>query len=268
MLHACRRVERGEGDLSLDGIARSLGVSAHALHRQFAARLGISSKSYRQALRLHCLVRRVGRERSTLDATLAAGFESTAAAYATAGGALGVPPGRLRRPLDIGCWMGLSDLGWMLLAATERGICWLAFGDDPAAMRHALREAFPKARFRDDQARLYDWFDQVREFVLLPQTALELPVDVQGTAFQARVWRALRRLPLGATASYGQIARRLGEPGAARAVGAACANNPVALLIPCHRVVASDGRIGGYRWGAERKALLLSRERSARPPKT
>lgn len=262
LLEACRLIERGEGDLSLDGLAGTLNVNAYELQRQFTRRLGTSPKSYRQALRLHRLVRRVGRERSTLDATFAAGFESSAAAYATAGGALGVSPGRLRKPLDVGWWMGLSDLGWMLLAATERGICWLAFGDDPGAMLRALRDAFPKARFHDDEVRLHDWFEQVREFVLLPRTALDLPVDVQGTAFQARVWRALRRIPLGSTASYGQIARRLGEPGAARAVGSACARNRVALLIPCHRVVGTDGRMTGYRWGAGRKAELLSRERS------
>jgi len=123
-----------------------------------------------------------------------------------------------------------------------------------------MRAAFPKAKLFNDEQRLYAWFQQVRDFVLLPQEALDLPVDIQGTAFQSRVWRALRRIPLGSTASYTQVARRLGEPRATRAVASACARNQVALLIPCHRVVAADGRLSGYRWGVDRKRELLSRE--------
>jgi AraC family transcriptional regulator, regulatory protein of adaptative response / methylated-DNA-[protein]-cysteine methyltransferase len=260
LLQACKRIERGEGKLSLAALAEDSGVSASELQRQFKRRLGVSPKAYAQTLQLHRLTRNVTRERSTLDAALAAGFESTATAYSAAGGALGVSPGRLRKPLDIGWWLGLSDLGWMLLAATERGVCWLAFGGEPGAMLQELHAAFPKARFANDEQRLRDWFDEVREFVLLPREALDLPVDIQGTAFQARVWRALRQIPLGATRSYGEVARRIGKPTASRAVAAACASNKVALLIPCHRVVGADGRPSGYRWGVERKTTLLERE--------
>ncbi len=261
LLQACKRIERGEQQLSLAALAEDAGVSASELQRQFKRRLGISPKGYAQTLQLHRLTRRVANERSTLDAALAAGFESAATAYSTAGGALGVSPGKLRKPLDIGWWLGLSDLGWMLLAATQRGICWLAFGDEPGALLQELHAAFPKARFSNDEPRLRDWFEEVREFVLLPREALELPVDIQGTAFQARVWRALRQIPLGDTRSYSAVAKRIGKPAAVRAVASACANNKVALLIPCHRVVAADGKTGGYRWGAERKAELLRRER-------
>lgn len=262
LLKACKHIERGAGDLSLAGIARDAGVSASELQRQFKRRLGASPKAYAQALQLHRLTRRVTRERSTLDAALAAGFESTATAYSAAGGALGVAPGKLRKPLDIGWWLGLSDLGWMLLAATERGICWLTFGEEPGAMLEELRAAFPRARFANDAQRLQRWFDQVREFVLLPREALDLPVDIQGTAFQARVWRALRQIPLGSIRSYSAVAKRIGKPTATRAVASACANNKVALLIPCHRVVGADGRLAGYRWGMERKAELLRREKT------
>ena len=263
LLQACKRIERGEGKLSLAGLAEDVGVSASELQRQFKRRLGVSPKGYAQALQLHRLTQRVARERSTLDATLAAGFESAATAYSAAGGALGVPPGKLRTQLDIGWWLGLSDLGWMLMAATERGICWLAFGEEPGAMLEEMRAAFPKARLVNDKARLQDWFDLVREFVLLPREALDLPVDIQGTAFQARVWRALRQIPLGDTQSYGAVAKRIGKPSAVRAVAGACANNKVALLIPCHRVVGADGRTGGYRWGEQRKTELLRREKRA-----
>lgn len=260
LLKACKQIEQGEGDMRLAGLARAVHVSPSELQRQFKRRLGISPKAYAQSLQLHRLTRGVTRGRSTLDAALDAGFESAATAYSAAG-ALGVSPGKLRKPLDIGWWLGLSDLGWMLLAATERGICWLAFGEGPGAMLQELRAAFPKAHFRNDEPRLVAWFNQVREFVLLPEEALDLPLDIQGTAFQARVWRALRQIPLGDTRSYSAVAKRIGKPSAVRAVASACANNKVALLIPCHRVVGADGRLAGYRWGVERKAELLKRER-------
>lgn len=260
LLDACRRIEAETDAPSLGALAAGLQVSASELQRQFTRRLGVSPKAYSQALKLHRLSRGAARESSALQATLAAGFESPASAYAAVGHAFGVTPGRLRKPLAIGWWLGLSDLGWMLLAATPRGICWLAFGDAPAALLEELQAAFPRARFSNDEQRLHEWFERVREFVLLPGEALELPVDIQGTAFQARVWRALRRIPLGETTTYGAVARSLGQPSASRAVAGACAGNKVALLIPCHRVVAADGRIAGYRWGTGRKAELLRRE--------
>ena len=260
LLEACRRIEDDTEPAGLTELAGVTHVSASELQRQFKRRLGVSPKAYSQALKLNRLSRGVAHESSTLQATLAAGFESSASAYATAGNAYGVTPGRLRKPLEIGWWLGLSDLGWMLLAATRRGVCWLAFGEAPGALVEELHGAFPRARFRNDEPRLREWFDQVREFVLLPREALDLPVDIQGTAFQARVWRALRRIPLGETATYGDVARRLGQPSASRAVARACAGNKVALLIPCHRVLAVDGRLAGYRWGMARKAELLRRE--------
>ena len=140
----------------------------------------------------------------------------------------------------------------------------LAFGEAPGAMLEELRAAFPKATLYNDESRLYGWFEKVRGFVLLPREALDLPLDIQGTAFQSRVWRALRQIPLGDTEGYGELALRLGQPGAARAVASACARNPAALLIPCHRVIAADGKPAGYRWGADRKRQLLQREASVR----
>jgi AraC family transcriptional regulator, regulatory protein of adaptative response / methylated-DNA-[protein]-cysteine methyltransferase len=256
----CRRIEQAEEAPTLSELAGQAGVSPSELQRQFSRRLGVSPKAYAQALALHRLARNLGGEGSALDAVFNAGFESSAAGYANAGNALGAAPGQLRGAVDIGWWMGLSDLGWMLLAATEKGICWLSFGEEPGALLEELRGAFPKARLHNDERRLYGWFEQVRDFVLLPREALDLPLDIQGTAFQSRVWRALRQIPLGATASYGEIAARLGEPKASRAVASACASNHIAMLIPCHRVVGADGRLSGYRWGPQRKAALLQRE--------
>lgn len=260
LLDACRRLESADDTLQLTQLARQLDVGASELQRQFTRRLGISPKAYTQALQLHRLARASGSSRSALDAVHAAGYESAAAGYANATRHLGAPPGRLQQGLDIGCWLGLSELGWMLMAATDKGICWLAFGDAPDTLLADLRAVFPKAQLHDGEARLLDWFDRVREHILLPGASLDLPLDIRGTAFQARVWKALRRIPLGETRAYGEIAKQLQIPSAARAVAQACAANRVALLIPCHRVVAADGGLAGYRWGQDRKRALLQRE--------
>jgi AraC family transcriptional regulator of adaptative response/methylated-DNA-[protein]-cysteine methyltransferase len=255
---ACTLIEREAPNL--EELAQQLSVGRSELHRQFTRRLGVSPKAYAQALALHRLAQGAAAGRTALEVVFDAGFGTNSAAYANAAETLGVTPGGLRRELEIGWWMGLSDLGWMLLGATARGICWLTFGEEPGAMLTELRAAFPKATLYNDESRLYAWFQAVRDFVLLPRAALDLPVDIQGTAFQSRVWQALRQIPLGDTVSYGAVAKRLGEPNASRAVASACANNRIAVLIPCHRVIATDGRLAGYRWGLERKRELLKRE--------
>ncbi len=255
---ACALIEREAPNL--DELAKHLVVGRSELQRQFTPRLGVSPKAYAQALALHRLAQGATAGRSALEAVFNAGFGTNSAAYATAAGTLGVTPGGLRRDLSIGWWMGLSDLGWMLLAATARGICWLTFGEEPGAMLEELRAAFPQATLYNDESRLYAWFEKVRDFVLLPEEALDLPVDIQGTAFQSRVWKALRQIPLGETESYSSVAKRIGEPAATRAVASACAKNHVAVLIPCHRVIAANGRLAGYRWGTARKLELLQRE--------
>jgi AraC family transcriptional regulator of adaptative response/methylated-DNA-[protein]-cysteine methyltransferase len=261
LLHTCRRIESATGPVPLARLAAAEGLSMAELSRQFRQRLGTSPKAYQQAMLLHRLTRSLGAAPDTLQAMLAAGFESLSSGYQLSRRSLGVPPGRLRRPLVVDWWLGLSALGWMLMAATPRGICWLSFGEQPAALLGDLREGFPQARLQAGEARLREWFDDVREFILLPTQALELPLDVQGTAFQARVWRALRRVPLGATVSYGELARRLRTPAAVRAVGTACGANRIAVLIPCHRAQRGDGSPGGYRWGLARKARLQAAER-------
>ncbi len=255
---ACTLIEREAPNL--DELARQLAVGRSELHRQFTRRLGVSPKAYAQALALHRLAQGAAAGRTALDMVFEAGFGTNSAAYANASETLGVTPGALRRDLRIGWWMGLSDLGWMLLGATARGICWLTFGEEPGTMLGELRAAFPKAELYNDESRLYAWFETVRDFVLLPREALDLPVDIQGTAFQSRVWKALRQIPLGDTVSYSDVAKRIGEPTATRAVASACAKNKIAVLIPCHRVIAADGSLAGYRWGMERKRELLKRE--------
>ncbi len=255
---ACGLIEREAPNLA--DLAKQLGVGRSELHRQFSRRLGVSPKAYAQALALHRLAQGAAAGRTALDVVFNAGFGTNSAAYANAAETLGATPGGLRRELRIGWWMGLSDLGWMLLGATARGICWLTFGTEPGGMLGELRAAFPKATLVNDESRLYTWFEAVRDFVLLPREALDLPVDIQGTAFQSRVWKALRQIPLGDTVSYSDVAVRIGQRTATRAVASACAKNKIAVLIPCHRVIATDGRLAGYRWGTERKRELLKRE--------
>ncbi len=255
---ACRLIERDAP--GLDALAAQLGTGRSELQRQFTRRLGTSPKAYAQALALHRLAKISNAGRTALDAVFDAGFGTNSAAYEAAKGAMGLTPGQLRTTLQIGWWMGLTDLGWMLLAASDRGICWLSFGSEPGALLQEFRAAFPKAELFSDEQRLYGWFERVRDFILLPREALDLPVDVQGTAFQSRVWRALRKIPLGKTRSYSEVAKGLGLPSSVRAVASACARNHVALLIPCHRVIGSSGALTGYRWGVERKRALLERE--------
>ncbi len=266
VLGACRRIEAEPTPLAQ--LAAALGVGRAELQRQFSRRLGVSPKAYAQALALQRLARGAAadrgdaRSRGALHELFEAGFGAAATGYAAAR-ALGTTPGRLRQEFSLGWWLGLTELKWMLLGATERGVCWLAFGDSPAELHAQLRAAFPRARLRQDEARLRAWFEQVREHLLLPREALTLPLDVRGTAFQSRVWRALRTVPLGETVSYGGLAAQLGVPRSARAVAAACARNPAAVVIPCHRVVGADGALTGYRWGLARKRRLLDYETAA-----
>jgi len=264
LLDTCRRIEAAEREPTLEALAKAAGVGAAELQRQFRARLGSSPKEYARARKLHRLSSVLHRERNVLDATLEAGFESPTRAWAAANDAFGVPPGKLRAIETLGVWLGLSELGWMLMAASERGVCWLSFGDEPDALLDELRKAHPRAQLVDDEARLRSWFEIVREHLLLPRPSLDLPVDIRGTAFQSRVWQALRAIPLGQTRSYGALAAELGAPTASRAVASACARNRIALVIPCHRVIGGDGGLAGYRWGVERKRRLLTDEGAVR----
>lgn len=258
----CRLLEQQTEPLSLAELASQVQVGPATLHRQFKAYLGITPAAYGRTLQLCRLTDSLHDSTDVLDALYAAGFGSPARAYAATASHMGLSPGQLRATMELGWWLCLSELGWMLMAASERGICWLSFGDDPTTLWQELHQAFPHATLVPDEARLAAWLDAVREQTLLPQQALALPLDIQGTAFQASVWRALREIPLGETRSYGELANSLGKPGAARAVGSACGNNRIGVIIPCHRVVRSNGSLSGYRWGVERKASLLQREQS------
>jgi AraC family transcriptional regulator of adaptative response/methylated-DNA-[protein]-cysteine methyltransferase len=162
--------------------------------------------------------------------------------------------------LEIRFAVAKSYLGWVLVAATERGICVIDFGDRPETLRERLLVRFPKAILRDDDRDFAAWVARVLAFIEAPSRGLDLPLDIHGTAFQQRVWRALQAVPPGSTATYAEVARRIGSPTAVRAVAGACASNPIAVAIPCHRIIRSDGNFGGYRWGVARKRALVARE--------
>lgn len=253
--------------LPLDRLAREAGVSPTHLQRTFTRVVGLSPKQYQEQQRVGALKSALREGRTVSSATYEAGFASGRRVYEAAGNALGMTPGAYRRRgtgVTIHYTAVPTSLGLLLVAVTERGVCSVSLGDDEDALVATLRAEFPSAelaRSTDARDRLVD---AVVAHVEGQASADELPLDVRATAFQWQVWRALQRIPEGATRSYQAVAEELGRPTAARAVARACASNRIAILIPCHRVVRGDGALGGYRWGITRKAALLAREGARR----
>jgi len=266
---ACRRLDAAAAEgrrIGLDELARASGYSAAHLHRAFRRSTGLTPRAYAEAARYERLRGELARGRPVLDAIAEAGFGSPSRAYAGAQRALGATPAALRARLagtGVRYALRRTALGHALLATTDEGVCALALGDDADALEAGFRATHPQAVRRRRDPVLTDGLRKVAAFVAKPSDALRLPLDVAGTAFQRRVWQALLALPPGATTSYAALAANIGAPRAVRAVAAACAANPVALAIPCHRVVAGDGGLAGYRWGVARKAALLERERAS-----
>lgn len=259
----CRFIENAEAPPSLAELAVRAGLSRHHLHRVFKAITGLTPRDYAAAHRARRLRDELGRSASITDAILDAGYPSTGRFYAHSTEVLGMTPTTWRAggaDTDIRFAIGQSTLGAILVAASPRGVCAIALGDDPEQLAHNLQNRFPHARLIGAERDFEDWVARVVGFVEAPGSGLELPLDIRGTAFQQRVWQALRAIPPGTTLSYTELARRLGVPQSCRAVASACAANPLALVIPCHRVVRSDGGLAGYRWGVERKGELIKRE--------
>jgi AraC family transcriptional regulator of adaptative response/methylated-DNA-[protein]-cysteine methyltransferase len=252
--------------LPLVRLAREAGVSPAHLQRTFTRVVGLSPKQYQEQRRVGALKSALREGRTVSSATYEAGFTTGRRVYETADDALGMTPGAYRRRgvgVTIHYTAVPTTLGLLLVAVTERGICSVSLGDDEATLVDSLRAEFPAAdlvRTTDARDRLVD---AVVAHVEGTARAGDLPLDLRATAFQWQVWRALQRIPEGATRTYQEVARELGQPSAARAVARACASNRVAVLIPCHRVVRGDGGLGGYRWGMARKAALLAREGAA-----
>lgn len=260
---ACRRIEAAEESLSLDELADSAGLSPHHFHRTFRSVTGLTPKGYGDAYRARKVREALGKGAQVTEALYDAGYGSSGRFYAAADGALGMKPAAYRKggaKAEIRFGFGQSSLGRVLAAASERGICAIMLGDDDAALLEDLERRFPNARAIEADADFAASVADVVAMIEEPAKGLALPLDIRGTAFQQRVWQALRAIPAGETRSYAEVAQAMGEPRAARAVAAACAANKIAVAVPCHRVVHRDGSLSGYRWGVERKKRLLAKE--------
>jgi AraC family transcriptional regulator of adaptative response/methylated-DNA-[protein]-cysteine methyltransferase len=261
----CRYIEGNlEETLTLAVLAERVGLSPAHLQRVFKQITGISPRQYADACRLGRLKARLRTTETVTMALYEAGYGSSSRLYERADSHLGMTPAAYRkggRAAHIRYVLADCPLGRLLLAGTERGVCAVYLGDEDATLVDELHREFPAAQVEREDAGLAEWVAEVIDHLRGEQPHLDLPLDVQATAFQWRVWQQLRAIPYGSTRSYGEIAEALGQPGAARAVGRACATNPVSILIPCHRAVREDGGLGGYRWGLQRKKALLEQER-------
>lgn len=263
---ACRMIEAAETPPGLDDLARAAKLSPHHFHRLFKAVAGVTPKAYADAHRAGRVRAALPAAGSVTEAIYDAGFNSNGRFYAASEAMLGMTPTRYRAGGErarIRFAVGPFSLGEILVAATDKGVCAILIGDDAEALVRELQDRFRKAELVGGDADFEALVAQVVGFVERPKGGLDLPLDIQGTAFQQRVWRALREIAPGETRNYAQIAEAIGAPRAVRAVGAACGANPLAVAIPCHRVVRRDGGLAGYRWGIERKRALLAREATA-----
>ncbi|MBZ5644797.1 MAG: bifunctional DNA-binding transcriptional regulator/O6-methylguanine-DNA methyltransferase Ada [Acidobacteriia bacterium] len=262
----CREIETSEdGRAGLNRLATVAGLSAAHLQRTFRKALGISPRQYADAIRAARLKSNLRKEIDVTTALYEAGYGSASRLYEQSNAQLGMTPatyGRGGRGMNITYTIADSALGRVLVAATDRGISAVSLGDDDARLTAALREEYPRAEIRRASGEHSGWVRAIVRHLSGQNPRLNLPTDVIATAFQRRVWEALRAIPSGATRTYSEMARELGDPKATRAVARACATNPAAIVVPCHRVVRKDGSLGGYRWGLQRKEQLLRRERT------
>jgi AraC family transcriptional regulator of adaptative response/methylated-DNA-[protein]-cysteine methyltransferase len=261
---ACREIESAEKVPTLAQLAALAGRSPFHFQRLFKRIVGVSPREYGAAKRAEQLRAGLAAQRSVTTAIHDAGFGSSSRAYDIAPRTLGMSPGAYRdrgRGVRMTFAVAQTPLGWIGIAATDRGVAAIELGDARDIVRDRIRDRFAHADLIEDNVSLRDKLDSVLAYIERPSAGLHLPLDVQGTAFQHRVWRALTEIAPGQRASYADVARAIGAPSAARAVATACAANPAALAIPCHRVVRGNGEIGGYRWGEARKRVLLEAEK-------
>jgi AraC family transcriptional regulator, regulatory protein of adaptative response / methylated-DNA-[protein]-cysteine methyltransferase len=262
---ACRLIETAEEMPDLAALADAAGMSRFHFHRVFKSVTGLTPKAYAAARRGERVRDELTGDGTVTEAIYGAGFNSSGRFYSTSEQLLGMTPTSFRAGgsgASIRFALGECSLGSILVAATDKGVCAILFGDEPEALIRDLQDRFPKAELIGGDADFEELVAKVVGLVEAPGLGLDLPLDMRGTAFQQRVWQALRGIPAGSTVSYAEIARRIGAPKAMRAVAQACAANEIAVAIPCHRVVRSDGALSGYRWGVERKRALLERERA------
>jgi AraC family transcriptional regulator of adaptative response/methylated-DNA-[protein]-cysteine methyltransferase len=263
---ACRLIEQSEEPCSLAELAAAVDLSPGYFHRMFKATTGLTPKDYMEAHRSQRVRERLTEGQSITATVYDAGFNSTGRFYEKTTQMLGMTPSRYRAggtDEDIRFAVGQSSLGAILVASSHRGVAAILLGDDPEVLVRDLQDRFPHARLIGGDTAYEQLVARVVGFIEAPKIGLDLPLDVRGTAFQQRVWQALTGIPPGATMTYAEIARAIGAPKAVRAVAGACAANHIAVAIPCHRVVRSDGAASGYAWGVERKRALIEREAAA-----
>jgi AraC family transcriptional regulator, regulatory protein of adaptative response / methylated-DNA-[protein]-cysteine methyltransferase len=263
---ACRAIEQADSVPNLSALAKAAGMNRFHFHRVFKASTGLTPKAYADAHRGRRVRNELAHQPTITEAIYGSGFNSSGRFYANAPDLLGMTPTQFRaggRGATIRFAVEQCSLGAILVAASDRGICAIELGDDPETLVRGFQGRFAEAQLFAGDRSFEQLVAGVVGLVEAPRDGADLPLDVQGTAFQQRVWQALRKIPPGRTASYAEIARRIGRPKAVRAVAQACAANKVAVAIPCHRVVRTDGSLSGYRWGVERKRALLEREAQA-----
>ncbi len=260
---ACRAIRESGGSVSLAELARAAGLSRFHFHRLFKEITGVTPKAYSNAVRREIVRAKLPASASVTDAVYRSGFGSSSRFYESSRKMLGMKPHEFRSGgsgASLRFAVGQCSLGAILVASSEKGVAAILLGDDPEALVHELERDFPNAELSGSDPDFERLVATVAGFVDNPSQGIGLPLDIRGTAFQEKVWLALMEIPVGKTMTYSEIAERIGAPGAARAVGAACASNMLAVAIPCHRVVRTDGSLSGYRWGIERKRTLLGRE--------
>ena len=261
----CRWLEAEEPILSLEELAQRLGLSPWQLHRSFKRVTGLTPKAYAKANRGKHLraVMTPESSQSVTDAAYLSGYEASSSFYKDAPAMLGMAPKTYRQRgqhQTIRFALAECSLGSLLVASTAQGVCCVLLGDDPQMLIEDLQQRFAAAELIGADGQYEQTVAQVVSLIEQPRLGLALPLDIQGTAFQQRVWQALQKIPAGHTLSYSELARQMGMPQSARAVASAVAANPIAVAVPCHRVLRNDGSISGYRWGVERKRALLLRE--------
>jgi AraC family transcriptional regulator, regulatory protein of adaptative response / methylated-DNA-[protein]-cysteine methyltransferase len=264
-------LSENEARLTLNSLSSSVGMSPHQLERAFRSVMGISPRQYADAQRMRRLKSKLKKGDDVTTALYDAGFGSSSRLYERAPSQLGMTPATYRQGgagMQIHYTIVGSPLGRLLVGATHRGISALYLGKDDAALQGALRKEYPRAEISRDRNGLEGWVEKILEHLRGREPNLDLPTDVQATAFQRRVWEELRKIPYGTTRTYSQVARAIGKPKAIRAVARACATNPVSVVVPCHRVVRQDGDLAGYRWGLELKQSLLKQESEQRQAKS
>lgn len=260
---ACRLIETADAALTLNQLAEWVGLSPYHFHRLFKAITGVTPKAYLDAHQANQVRRHLANGGPVTGAIYDSGFNSSGRFYEKSSRMLGMTPRAYQtggKNATIRFAIGDCSLGVFLVAATDKGVCAILLGDDAELLARELQDRFPRADLIGGDAAFERMVASVLSLIETPAAGFDLPLDIRGTAFQQRVWQALREIPSGATVSYAEVAQRLGAPNAVRAVAGACAANAIAIAIPCHRVVRKDGDLSGYRWGVERKRALLRRE--------